>query len=647
MPIKPITFTEDELRRLDAINRQTQAPKTGPLDGGLLSSAGEFLKGAGKGLTSTLKETSGLGEKTVQALGRIVTPKSLESKFGFEKTDQTSAEGLQSTIENKLGVQQGALTTPMNNLQSLGFGAEQIAEFFLPGGAIKTGTKAIATGLKGAGIGSKFAGLGGRALAEGISSTAIRTAQTGSPIEGLKAGALDVGVVGGLGVLGQGVSALTKGKGFIPKSAEGVADSAGRVGVQLPASALTDSNIVNTAEKTISRGLFSKPLTKSIEEATTGIRKFADDIVQKAGNVRDPSDLGRVITDGLGSFRKEFQRTKSKLYSNVPNLSAVSVAPSKTIAILQSKVDDLGRTAGLISSPEKKFFTKLLDGLQANKAPARGAGGGVTPGVDADTIRSVIQQLNKKAGNFADTTVPADKGFIRKITATLSEEMDEALIAQRPEIAEALNKANAFFKQGNQTLQNSLSKSINRLTDKPDKIFDIIARPSTSVEDLKRIMEFAGEGADDIRASFLSRSIEKASDEAGAIKGSVIDRLLKAYGPEKLNAILKPDQIKALEDLATVSKALNKSVKLNAGSTGLFQRGILEIFGAFINPILGLQIILGDAAISKFLTSPSGKKILQEGLLLKGGTGKAIESAAPAVGRILAPTLTPQDQPNR
>jgi len=116
-----------------------EKPKT------FLQKTGEVIKGAGKGLLSTLSGASAIGENMLKTTGRIITPKSLEKTFGFQKEDLSSAKNLQNKIENNLGIQTGSLTTPINNLQKIGFTLEQIAEFFVPGGAsLKVGKTAEA-----------------------------------------------------------------------------------------------------------------------------------------------------------------------------------------------------------------------------------------------------------------------------------------------------------------------------------------------------------------------------------------------------------------------------------------------------------------------------------------------------------------------
>jgi hypothetical protein len=111
-----------------------------------------LLLGVGKGIVSTARGLSSLGEKTITGIGRLVTPKSLESQFGFEKKDKTAAEQLiseESIIAN-------------TKAERVGKFIEQVAEFAVPA------TK-VAKVTKGTKLVSK---IGARALTSGSVATA-------------------------------------------------------------------------------------------------------------------------------------------------------------------------------------------------------------------------------------------------------------------------------------------------------------------------------------------------------------------------------------------------------------------------------------------------------------------------------------------
>lgn len=106
----------------------------------------DVATGARKGFLSTLKGASGLAERTMNSALQTVLPRRAEDALGLryqpnlgiigEKTGGgTSAQKLQATAEQNLGLKAGELTTPQNFGEKVGFTGEQIAEFAIPAGA--------------------------------------------------------------------------------------------------------------------------------------------------------------------------------------------------------------------------------------------------------------------------------------------------------------------------------------------------------------------------------------------------------------------------------------------------------------------------------------------------------------------------------
>jgi len=173
-----------------------EKPKT------FLQKTGEVIKGAGKGLLSTLSGASAIGENMLKTTGRIITPKSLEKTFGFQKEDLSSAKNLQNKIENNLGIQTGSLTTPINNLQKIGFTLEQIAEFFVPGGASLKAGKAAETAVVGGKLLKGITKFGATGLTEAGITTGLASLQKGKiDKETVEQGLISGAVFPGLGAL--------------------------------------------------------------------------------------------------------------------------------------------------------------------------------------------------------------------------------------------------------------------------------------------------------------------------------------------------------------------------------------------------------------------------------------------------------------
>lgn len=152
------------------------------------------VKGAGKSVLDTVKGTSSLGERVLGSALKTLLPKSLEPAFGMDKAPtlgifkksndaKTSAEKLQATAEQGLGLNEGDLTEARGTAQQVGKIGGDIAQFFIPGGAATKAGKALETVAAARKLG-KVAQFGSRVLPGAITDLAISEAQTGGKDHG-------------------------------------------------------------------------------------------------------------------------------------------------------------------------------------------------------------------------------------------------------------------------------------------------------------------------------------------------------------------------------------------------------------------------------------------------------------------------------
>mgnify|MGYP001566268295 CR=1 FL=1 len=187
----------------------------------------DVAKGVGKGALSTLKGASGLGERAAMSLFKTILPKAGERALGIEQaptlgifkpsTGETSASKLQRQIEASQGLTEGSLTTPTGTGQKLGFGAEQLGEFLIPGAASLKVGRTAAQAVKGGKLLKGATKVGATSLMEGLLGTGQSALQAGElGKEQLKTGALSLiapPVVAGLSKTGKAVT-----KAFLPES---------------------------------------------------------------------------------------------------------------------------------------------------------------------------------------------------------------------------------------------------------------------------------------------------------------------------------------------------------------------------------------------------------------------------------------------
>jgi hypothetical protein len=148
------------------------------------NTATDVLKGAGKGVMSTLKGVDTLARK-VPLLGSFL------DKVNPVNNNSATAK---------------AITTPTNTAQNVGFGAEQLAEYLLPSTAIGKASKAANTAIEGTKMGGFLQGaakVATRSGLEGAGAGLVRSAQTGDVKEGAKAAAITAGMTAPFAAAGE------------------------------------------------------------------------------------------------------------------------------------------------------------------------------------------------------------------------------------------------------------------------------------------------------------------------------------------------------------------------------------------------------------------------------------------------------------
>ncbi len=141
----------------------------------------DFIGGAAKGVVSTIKGAADLGEKIFEPVVDTIT----HSKAPGKNTDIIPEKAY----------------TPTNTAQKIGFGTEQVAEFFLPAGAVRDAEKAINAAVASRKLGkvtSAVVRVAGKASVEAATGAAVTATQTGGNVSEATKAALLFGVTKGV-----------------------------------------------------------------------------------------------------------------------------------------------------------------------------------------------------------------------------------------------------------------------------------------------------------------------------------------------------------------------------------------------------------------------------------------------------------------
>jgi len=427
------------------------------------------------------------------------------------------------------------------------------------------------------------------------------------------------------------LKAATKGRKIAPfaKTVDvGVVKAAKEAVVDLPASAKTASKSVPLIESLAAKGLFGKGMVDKINKVGVDLNRYADGVIQKIGASSDLSEAGKKIAEGVRNYKENYFKIKNALYEKATLPSGktqqiIKVTPTKSRDFVKIILKDKERAAEVLGKSGDIDFFRSLDTALAADA------------IDGQFIKSAVKELNQKVKSIVDPIATGNKAVLKKLVVSLSDDLDNAIVTQKPELAQAIQEANSFYKSGLQRLNSSYGKKISSLAEagQYDKIVPAIINKSTSLEDIPKIYQVIGkENIPSLQAAFLENMLE------GARKGenftpTGITRQITKIGDTKLQAILNPQQYQAVKNIEKISQSMGRAEKITGGSQTAFIGRIGGEFAALgMNPLKGMLLLGGDAMLSRFIISPIGQKLLTEGVTLQGGVGKSLIQAGQKVG---------------
>jgi hypothetical protein len=415
----------------------------------------------------------------------------------------------------------------------------------------------------------------------------------------------------------------------------------------MPAAALSTSKVVPLAEAWAAKGIGGGKAAERYTVARSHLTSMADQTVARASKLQDDSARGKVIADGLDTFRRNWIKEKNSLYAKAALPEAgMAVEPRQTLALLDSVLADKHSAGSILRSgpiADDSFFTGLYNGLTREVTQPDGTVIRVAREVEARDLLNARRELQAKvASSFSDPFSAANKGTLKKLAATMDEELKTAIRAADPALGTRIDVADAAYKEGLGKINSTFGKSIHKLSKegKYDKIAQSIANSRMSVDDLPRIMEVAGpEGADGMRAAVLADLVSKAKNTKGELTPDGLGRVMKTFGDDRLAALLTPDQMAKMRDLATLSGSLQKGEKVIGGSQTMFLGRYGSVpAGLWIDPVITLTYIAGDVATNKFIASRVGQRWLTTGFqpftreaTTRGATAAAHAATLPLV----------------
>lgn len=561
----------------------------------------------GEYISSPLSTASGLTEKAL-----------LPQSFEGESTNIQELNRQGSMARTSLPLSVGLMTAPLS----------------IPAGAVATG----------------LAGFAGRGMQETASAV---TGQDNQSALGRIGESIKEGVVTGVTDAAFGAAGRLIGKAgkrllspLAGRFNDEIAALATKKGIDLPLSSLSDSNAVKQAEALSQKGIFGGKLETVVDTANKKLSDIADSFVTKFGGSQDMTISGKSVLEGANTFRDAWRTTKNKAYAKAAELlksgdsGGFMPDTTETVKVIDEILSGKQAASEIIGDAAlSDTTTGILQTIRKNLTS------GETKSLQAFT--SALDELNKmtKFGNTLIST--GDQGILKKVIATMDQDVTNGLRSIAPKVAAALDEADAIYKNGIELLDSSFGTKIAKLSDNPTKIVDQLITPK-SVDDVPRIFELIGKGKDgpkriaDVQSSFARKLLDKATGQDGII-GKTLDSQINTYGESTVRAVLGDDGLQAIREIQKLASAINEGQKVAAGSQTAFlgktQAFLTALFTGNIPVAAG--IAGGDKILSGLFQTGWFRTWLTKGFeatpLMKGAAsvgGEAMQRAGVGLSQV-------------
>jgi hypothetical protein len=411
---------------------------------------------------------------------------------------------------------------------------------------------------------------------------------------------------------------------FLSQTRGDVIQAAKQAGIDLPVSAQTKSNFIRNAEALAQNSIFGGKITQKIEKAFTDVADKYDNITQDFVRGFDLEKSGDLLKTKMDDFVETFMEKKADLYDAIPqdSIKSIQVVPNRTKQSLQEIINY--KSKSLLPGSNLKMYEDLLNKIVSSDS------------VSISNFKQTIKELNKSA-KFGSPAF-ADAAEIRRVAASMSEDIDDTLQAVDPALYETMKEADRFYSDGINLIKSNVGKQL--LSKNPEQAFSFFSNPKnkSQLDNLKSIV--GKESFNEFKGNVLSKVFKDSTKDGVLNYKKLNNNIEKLGGIKAMSQFLEKDQyarlsqaLSQMELLQTVEKGLKEGVKPATGSRTAFLFGQGSIAGALalLNPTILIPYILGNYLPVKALTSEAGEKAILQGVNLP--LRPAIEPAAGVFGR--------------
>jgi hypothetical protein len=465
----------------------------------------QVLIGAGKGVISTAKGLSSLGEKAIQAPLKAV---------GMKFPKESSAQQLQSIVEKKSNLPQGSLTTATTPLQKAGKFVEQVAEFAIP-----------ATKLEKAISGAK---LGTKLLSRAATSGAIATAQEGK--------------IGKESVIAAGTELLLPGVGKVAKTVvKPVTGVIGRLFTGLGA------GLSGASTETI-QTIASNP--KTAREISKKILNQGQEYVLE--------NNARTIIDGVSGIKKQAGEMYAK---GLESLKQTDIKPD----IIKNKVKSVLNENGInvtngVVDLSKSDITDNAISKKVTEALNLITNDSLTNGKTLRNSLKEIESLKFKTVG-ADPNRLSFNAFINQLSSGIKNGINES--------TDKLNEINKAYStdmslaQGVEKIFGKVKfKNTSELNNVAKKLESLFSQKGLDPKTVDKFLTRIGVSPESFKTSEAVRTITTKTTGANT-KGLSVGELIQ----QVTSAVVTPNAVKNIAIATGLAESVIKSIVKNTSPT--------------------------------------------------------------------------------
>lgn len=411
-----------------------------------------------------------------------------------------------------------------------------------------------------------------------------------------------------------------------------VAANAKELGVDLPVSGLTNNKMLQGSEALTSKLPFGQGITNTINTAGEKLNNLASNITNKLNTVPDLIGAGQAVKNGFQNFVDTFNDQKNQLYNAIPKETYTAPAyTTQTSKTLQNIINQKGQSLAGDNN------VGLYQNIQNNIPRVDGQGNIVGTPPTIAQLRQTLSEVGSKLKNKSDPIAVQDQGHLKQLYGALSQDIDHSISQVNPEAGKALQQATGYYNQGINKIRSPLGKLISNSD--PEKIPDLLLKPNSQTQ-ISHVKEIVGDDAfKSLQDNFLASLYHKSLDNNGVLDVGKLKQTMGKYQSGTLDQLLRPDQLKELENVNTnmgkinnVKESLARGTKNTNGSQTAFNASTLgEGAALFLHPMTALKILGANYGMSKLFTSPVGKTYLTSGIPLNPTLAKTINVASKGI----------------